>query len=71
MLGPATTFTLIPEFNPIQEGATPSGRRYLRIGAVLDTTRAVRATVLSQGPPGTNLLAVTVCDALGFASIPC
>ena len=66
MLAAAATFTIILEFNPIQEGATPSRRRYLRIGAVLDT-----ATVSDQELPGINLLAVTVSDALSFASLPC
>jgi hypothetical protein len=70
MLVAAATFTLILEFNPIQEEAMPSRRRNRRIGVLLDTTRAVRATVLSQELPGTNLLAVTVSDVLDFAYLP-
>jgi hypothetical protein len=47
ILAATATLTLILEFSLIQEEATPPRRRKVKVGALLDMTRAFKATILS------------------------
>jgi len=55
ILAATATFIRILEFNPVQEKATPSLTRNLRVGALLDTTRASKTPVSGQKLPGSHL----------------
>jgi hypothetical protein len=66
-LAAAAASTRILEFIPVQEETTLW--RKLRVGALLDSTRAFKTRALSQELRGDHPQGVAVCDALEFASL--